>query len=102
VIEQGPVDIDIEDNDLIEKLQTEIRSRPDQETPKLPDIKRPGSSHIEDTEEIIEESLSLQDKEFELIRKALDKYGGKRKLAARELGISERTLYRKIKQYDIE
>jgi transcriptional regulator with PAS, ATPase and Fis domain len=102
VIEQGPFDIDIEDNNLIEKLQTDIRSRPEPDIPKLPDIKRPGSSHIEDTEEIFEESLSLQDKEFELIRKALDKYGGKRKLAARELGISERTLYRKIKQYDIE
>ncbi|MDR3272512.1 MAG: sigma-54 dependent transcriptional regulator [Flavobacteriaceae bacterium] len=48
------------------------------------------------------ESLSLQDKEEELIRKALEKYNGKRKLAAQELGISERTLYRKIKQYDIE
>ena len=48
------------------------------------------------------ESLSLQKKEEELIRKALDKYNGKRKLAAKELGISERTLYRKIKQYDIE
>jgi transcriptional regulator with PAS, ATPase and Fis domain len=102
VIEQGPFDIDIEDNNLIEKLQTEIRSRPEPDIPKLPDIKRPASTHIEDTEEIFEESLSLQDKEFELIRKALDKYGGKRKMAARELGISERTLYRKIKQYDIE
>jgi transcriptional regulator with PAS, ATPase and Fis domain len=102
VIEQGPFDIDIEDNNLIEKMQTESRSRADQDIPKLPDIKRSESSHIEDTEEIFEESLSLQDKEFELIKKALDKYSGKRKLAARELGISERTLYRKIKQYDIE
>lgn len=102
VIEQGPFDIDIEDNNLIDKLQSETRSRQDPGNSKLPDIKRPDSSHIEDTEEIFEESLSLQDKEFELIRKALDKYGGKRKLAARELGISERTLYRKIKQYDIE
>lgn len=48
------------------------------------------------------ESLSLQRKEEELIKKALEKYNGKRKLAAKELGISERTLYRKIKQYDIE
>ncbi|TWP25162.1 sigma-54-dependent Fis family transcriptional regulator [Apibacter muscae] len=48
------------------------------------------------------ESLSLQKKEEELIKKALEKYNGKRKLAAQELGISERTLYRKIKQYDIE
>jgi transcriptional regulator with PAS, ATPase and Fis domain len=51
--------------------------------------------------EIIEESLSLQDKEKEMIRKALEKYHGKRKDAARELGISERTLYRKIKEYQI-
>ncbi len=51
--------------------------------------------------EIIEESLSLQDKEKEMIRKALEKHNGKRKDAARELGISERTLYRKIKEYNI-
>ena len=51
--------------------------------------------------EVIEESLSLQKKEIDMIRKALDKYNGKRKNAARELGISERTLYRKIKEYDI-
>ena len=57
---------------------------------------------IQDTEEIEEESLSLEDKEIELIRKALDKHRGKRKYAAQELGISERTLYRKIKEYDIE
>lgn len=51
--------------------------------------------------EIIEESLSLMDKEKEMIRKALEKYNGKRKNAADELGISERTLYRKIKEYKI-
>lgn len=50
----------------------------------------------------IEESLSLADKEKELIIKALDKYKGKRKYAAKELGISERTLYRKIKEYNID
>ena len=48
-----------------------------------------------------EESLSLQDKELELIRKSLEKHNGKRKDAADELGISERTLYRKIKQYNL-
>lgn len=48
-----------------------------------------------------EESLSLQDKELELIKKSLEKYDGKRKDAAAELGISERTLYRKIKQYNL-
>ncbi len=57
---------------------------------------------IQDTEEFVEESLSLEDKEIELIRKALEKHNGKRKLAAQELGISERTLYRKIKEYNIE
>jgi len=57
---------------------------------------------IQDTEEFIEESLSLEEKEKELIIKALGKYNGKRKHAANELGISERTLYRKIKEYDIE
>ncbi len=51
--------------------------------------------------EVIEESLSLQEKEKEMIRKALEKHNGKRKNAADELGISERTLYRKIKEYKI-
>jgi len=54
-------------------------------------------------EEIIEEeTLSIQDKELELIIKALERNNGRRKAAANELGISERTLYRKIKQYDLE
>jgi len=64
----------------------------------------PAIPETEDTfhpSEIIEESLSLQDKEKEMIRKALEKHRGKRKEAARELGISERTLYRKIKEYQI-
>ena len=49
-----------------------------------------------------EEPISLQDKEVELIQKSLERHRGKRKEAAKELGISERTLYRKIKQYNIE
>ena len=48
-----------------------------------------------------DENLSLQEKEYEMIKKSLDRNNGKRKLAAKELGISERTLYRKIKQYDL-
>lgn len=56
-------------------------------------------SFVEDVEE--EETLSLHDKELELIKKSLERYKGKRKLAAAELGISERTLYRKIKQFDL-
>jgi DNA-binding NtrC family response regulator len=58
--------------------------------------------NILDTEEFVEESLSLEYKEIEMIQKALEKHKGKRKYAARELGISERTLYRKIKEYDID
>lgn len=53
-------------------------------------------------EEVVEDSLSLQDKEIELITKALEKHRGKRKNAAKELGISERTLYRKINEYNIQ
>ena len=60
----------------------------------------PDKYHFaQDIEE--EESLSLHDKELELIRKSLEKYDGKRKEAAQELGISERTLYRKIKQFNL-
>jgi len=52
--------------------------------------------------EIMEESLSLQERELDLIRRALDKHEGRRRNAARELGISERTLYRKIREYGIK
>jgi len=83
----------------------------DDDTPDTPLIPKPSSpvhisriddDVIEDTEELIEESLSLVDKEMELITRALKKHNGKRKLAADELGISERTLYRKIKEYNIQ
>jgi DNA-binding NtrC family response regulator len=60
----------------------------------------PKGQAFEQHEEV-EESLSLEEKEIELIKKALEKYRGKRKYAARDLGISERTLYRKIKEYDL-
>ena len=56
---------------------------------------------LESPIEEVEETLSLEDKEIDYIKKALKKHKGKRKLAAQELGISERTLYRKIKEYDI-
>ena len=52
--------------------------------------------------EVVEESLNIVDKEKELIIKALKKHKSKRKDAAADLGISERTLYRKLKEYDIE
>ncbi len=55
-----------------------------------------------DESEVMEEDLSLEKMENHMIKKALEKYNGRRKDAAEELGISERTLYRKIKQYGIE
>ncbi len=61
-----------------------------------------NNDEIVSPEVFVEDSLSLQDKEIELIAKALDKHRGKRKNAAKELGISERTLYRKINEYDIK
>jgi DNA-binding NtrC family response regulator len=59
-----------------------------------------GHENIHHHEEV-EESLNIMDKEKELIVKALKKHKGKRKDAASDLGISERTLYRKLKEYDI-
>jgi transcriptional regulator with PAS, ATPase and Fis domain len=69
--------------------------------PELPQIT--STPHHDDFEEHIEleESLSLEDRERELIQKALEKHRGKRKYAAQELGISERTLYRKIKEFQL-
>lgn len=67
--------------------------------PEKPVPKKDKYSYAEEIEE--EENLSLQEKELELIKKSLEKYNGKRKDAAEELGISERTLYRKIKQYNL-
>jgi len=82
---------------------TEVLSLPEPTVDPI-DVARPQP--VEDryhfAEEIEEEeTLSLQEKEIELIKKSLDRNRGKRKAAASELGISERTLYRKIKQYDL-
>lgn len=65
-------------------------------------VSQPQEDRYHFAEEIEEEeTLSLQEKEIELIKKSLERNRGKRKAAASELGISERTLYRKIKQYDL-
>ncbi|HNF68971.1 MAG TPA: helix-turn-helix domain-containing protein, partial [Chitinophagales bacterium] len=78
------------------QLQTEFIT-------KQPVVINPANSaaHAHVHEEV-EESLSLIDKEKELINKALSKHRGKRKDAAMDLGISERTLYRKIKEYNLD
>ncbi len=65
-------------------------------------IHQPVEEIIEIKEQPKEEILSLEKKELELIKRALEKHRGRRRRAAKELGISERTLYRKIKQYNLE
>jgi transcriptional regulator with PAS, ATPase and Fis domain len=87
---------------LFSEVKEETGSHHKAETPLVDFSAHQSINNIQDTEEIIEESLSLSDKEVEMIKKALEKYNGKRKMAAAELGISERTLYRKIKEYGIE
>lgn len=75
---------------------TEVLQITPSEATKKEDDKYHFAEEIEE-----EETLSLHDKELELIKKSLERHRGKRKAAAEELGISERTLYRKIKQYDL-
>jgi DNA-binding NtrC family response regulator len=73
-------------------------SRPSAPTPAMPvNLPTALDAHVE-----VEESLNILDKEKELILKALKKHKSKRKDAAADLGISERTLYRKLKEYNIE
>lgn len=108
IIKHGDADVDFQDihSGTIKNLFHEVARRDHVET-----VPEPASSdfsirrergNIQDTEEVVEESLSLSGKEVEMIKKALEKFNGKRKMAASELGISERTLYRKIKEYGIE
>ncbi|HLV93279.1 MAG TPA: sigma-54 dependent transcriptional regulator [Aequorivita sp.] len=85
----------IEANEAEESSEVQVFSIPEH-TPEKHIDKYEYAEEIEE-----EENLSLQQKELELIKKSLEKYNGKRKDAAEELGISERTLYRKIKQYNL-
>jgi len=91
-----------ENSHLIKRLFKDRQDFNEQEIPVLihPDGKETPEP-LQEPEEV-EESLSLEKKEIDLIRKALQKHDGKRKDAAKELGISERTLYRKIKEHGIE
>lgn len=103
-------DIEKEHSSLIEQIYENYDATPKETTPVDQKIEvlgipstenkeQPSYDYAEEIEE--EESLSLQDNELDLIQKALEKHDGKRKAAAEELGISERTLYRKIKQYNL-
>jgi len=108
LIRKGEVDLSFHDSNsrviknLFREANSEEQVHSENETAPVEFSSHQARNDIQDTEEIIEESLSLSDKEVEMIRKALEKYNGKRKMAANELGISERTLYRKIKEYGIE
>lgn len=95
----GEDDRDFEDT-TIEDL--EVLSIPEKTSTPEPELSDSALDKYHFAEEIEEEeTLSLHDKELELIKKSLERHQGKRKLAAAELGISERTLYRKIKQFDL-
>ncbi|CAM1363051.1 Sigma-54-dependent Fis family transcriptional regulator [Tenacibaculum litopenaei] len=87
---------------LIQRIYQEApAAQPEVEVVQIPETTSNHTTfdYIETIEE--DENLSLQEKEVEMIKKSLEKNNGKRKLAAKELGISERTLYRKIKQYNL-
>jgi DNA-binding NtrC family response regulator len=91
-------------NQLYRDIELPGGSQDTQFTLQHPVINTGGNNdayNITHEAEEVEESLSLVEKESDLIRKALKKHKGKRKLAANELGISERTLYRKIKELDL-
>ncbi|MBW6490036.1 MAG: sigma-54 dependent transcriptional regulator [Lentimicrobium sp.] len=104
ILEQGGVSHDLkrEHQPIIAQLYNEIDNQGDEENMNY--TGNPSEPIVLDTfytHEVLDDSLSLEKREIELIKRAIDKHGGKRKNAARELGISERTLYRKIKEYDI-
>jgi transcriptional regulator with PAS, ATPase and Fis domain len=108
LIRTGEIDVSFQEsnsgviNNLLRDTRREDYYRRESENQPVDINLHRESGNIQDTEEVVEESLSLANKEIEMIKKALEKYNGKRKLAANELGISERTLYRKIKEYEIE
>jgi transcriptional regulator with PAS, ATPase and Fis domain len=103
ILEKDDINLDREQTKslLINDLDQEL----EQMQNKIHDVEIRPEIHKSDEHfhpsEIIEESLSLAVKEKEMIEKALEKHQGKRKNASKELGISERTLYRKIKEYNI-
>ena len=93
---------------LIEKIygdeQTEEENLVEIISPQKSKVYQQKTTNFEEDiqdAEAVEETTSLQEKEFEMIKKSLERNNNKRKLAAKELGISERTLYRKIKQFDL-
>jgi transcriptional regulator with PAS, ATPase and Fis domain len=100
IIKNGDVSNDIQQYPIIQQLYKDVENN----RQPVYDYDNTGEQNpIEGflTPEEIDDSLSIQKKEIDLIKKAIEKHKGKRKTAAKELGISERTLYRKIKEYGI-
>ena len=88
-------------DDSLENIAEENNMASDKPFVKIHRPSEKVDGQIQEHEEV-HETLSLEDKEIEMIKKALEKYKGRRNKAAKELGISERTLYRKITRYGIE
>jgi len=86
----------------VKELQSSEVTQPVLVTSNIPSSQPVMVHHDIHEHEEVDESLNIMDKEKELIIKALKKHRGKRKDAAMDLGISERTLYRKLKEYDID
>ena len=108
IAQGGNSPLSTEQNTVINRLYQEVNETIDSHSRLLPVAKDKDAEFAYDKStdsyeqhEEVEESLSLEDREKELIQKALEKHRGKRKYAAGELGISERTLYRKIKEYNL-
>lgn len=90
-----------QDSHMLHNFQPEVATAPGPTAIASPQPIILQDNHKIDHHEEVEETLSIADKEKELIVKALKKHKGKRKDAALDLGISERTLYRKLKEYNI-
>jgi len=115
LMKNGPSKVQETNTNLIQKIygthtnDSEIDYEEQHELSVMPTHKKPVVENFEDQEDNYlfaetveeEETLKLEQKEIEMIKKSLEKNKGKRKAAAEELGISERTLYRKIKQFDL-
>lgn len=99
IIQNDTTQENIEREEILQKLHQETAPAVKTNNTDIA-IHQPNQLHPH--AEVVEESLSLEDKEIEFIKKALEKHRGKRKYAAQELGISERTLYRKINEYKIK
>jgi len=106
--QNGEISLNTDQSDMVNRLYQELNTpnntrlltNSDKVQESSNDFTTNNTEDVEMQEEV-QESLSLEDREKELIQKALEKHRGKRKYASEELGISERTLYRKIKEYNL-